>query len=80
MAGGGAKKEPTKPYIGPPSTGHEIGIMFGFLAFMVICMLLYGVIWQVGNKRSQKKEADRIQQLRASGLLKDEKATVENTT
>ena len=84
-------------YVPPPSVGHEIGVMFGFLgmhvslrlddtksrlgclyvltmpAFMVVCSLIYGIMWQKGNKRSQLKEAARIEKLRASGLLRGEK-------
>jgi len=36
---------------------------------MLLCMIAYGFIWQMGNKRSQHKEAERIEALRASGLL-----------
>jgi hypothetical protein len=36
---------------------------------MLLCMITYGFVWQVGNKRSQLKEAKRIEALRASGLL-----------
>jgi len=32
-------------------------------------MIAYGFIWQIGNKRSRNKEAERIEALRASGLL-----------
>jgi len=40
------------------------------IAFMIVCSLVYGVVWQKGNKRSQLKEAARIEKLRASGLLR----------
>ncbi|KAF2466160.1 uncharacterized protein BDR25DRAFT_306329 [Lindgomyces ingoldianus] len=66
-------KEPLTSYVAPPSTGHEIGVIFGFIGFMVLCMITYGFVWQIGNKRSQKKEADRIAKLRASGLMRGEK-------
>ncbi|XTI87559.1 hypothetical protein V2W45_1211672, partial [Cenococcum geophilum] len=56
-------------YVPPPSVGHEIGVIFGFITFMLLCMIAYGFIWQIGNKRSQNKEAERIEALRASGLL-----------
>jgi hypothetical protein len=36
---------------------------------MLLCMIAYGFIWQIGNKRSQHKEAERIEALHASGLL-----------
>ncbi|OCK80726.1 hypothetical protein K432DRAFT_425536 [Lepidopterella palustris CBS 459.81] len=66
-----SNKPSTKPYIPPPSTGHEIGVMFGFIGFMLLCTLAYGFVWQISNKRSQQKEADRIDALRASGLLRE---------
>lgn len=34
-------------------------------------MLLYGLAWQQGNKRSAIKEQERIAALRASGWLKE---------
>ncbi|KAF2806532.1 uncharacterized protein BDZ99DRAFT_466102 [Mytilinidion resinicola] len=64
-------KQPTKPYIAPPSVGHEIGVMFGFIAFMLLCMVAYGFAWNHGNRISQRKEAERIDALRASGLLRE---------
>jgi hypothetical protein len=39
---------------------------------MILCSLIYGIMWQKGNKRSQLKEAARIEKLRASGLLRRE--------
>ncbi|KAF2112963.1 hypothetical protein BDV96DRAFT_648585 [Lophiotrema nucula] len=60
-------------YTPPPSVGHEIGVMFGFLGFMALCMIAYGVAWNISNKKIQKKEADRIEKLKASGLLRGEK-------
>lgn len=43
---------------------------------MLVCSIVYGFVWQIGNKRSQKKEADRIEKLRSSGLLRGEKERV----
>lgn len=47
-------------------------------ALMIVCMLAYGVVWQIGNKRSLRKEQERIAALRASGHLKDEKSSTES--
>lgn len=44
-------------------------------ALMAVCMGTYGVAWQVGNRRSLRKEQDRIAALRSSGHLKDEKSS-----
>ncbi|KAF1990023.1 hypothetical protein K402DRAFT_390346 [Aulographum hederae CBS 113979] len=61
---------PHKPgYVPPPSIGHEIGVMFGFIAAMLLSMVLYGVWWQYGNKRSLRKENERIAALRERGLI-----------
>ena len=30
-AGGGGSKEPARAYHPPPSVGHEMGVMFGFI-------------------------------------------------
>ena len=38
---------------------------------MILSMVLYGVAWQIGNKRSARKEAERVEALRASGWLKE---------
>ena len=38
---------------------------------MAISMALYGLAWQMGNKRSSRKERERIEALRASGWLKE---------
>ncbi|KAF2681558.1 hypothetical protein K458DRAFT_391940 [Lentithecium fluviatile CBS 122367] len=62
-----ARQSEYKP---PPSIGHEMGVMFGFIVFMLVCSLIYGVVWQNGNKGSQLKETARIEKLRASGLLR----------
>ncbi|KKY13915.1 hypothetical protein UCDDS831_g08595 [Diplodia seriata] len=65
-------------YVPMPSLGHELGILFGFIALMLVCMLAYGFAWQIGNKRSLRKEEERIAALRASGHLKDEKSSAES--
>ncbi|OJD29755.1 uncharacterized protein BKCO1_7300020 [Diplodia corticola] len=65
-------------YVPMPSLGHELGIIFGFLALMLICMCAYGFAWQIGNRRSLRKEEERIAALRASGHLKDEKSSAES--
>ena len=44
---------------------------------MALSMAAYVVVWRLGNKRGQRKEAERIEMLRASGYL-NEKSEVEN--
>ncbi|KAF1957701.1 hypothetical protein CC80DRAFT_592208 [Byssothecium circinans] len=65
-------KEP-HAYIPAPSIGHELGVMFGFIGVMIVCSVIYGLLWQKANKTSQRKEVERIEKLRASGLLDREK-------
>ncbi|PSN65935.1 hypothetical protein BS50DRAFT_574424, partial [Corynespora cassiicola Philippines] len=76
-AGGGGSKEPVRAYHPPPSVGHEMGVMFGFIGFMLLCSVVYVAVWQTANKRSQRREAERIERLRASGLLRREKEAVD---
>lgn len=46
---------------------------------MAVCMGAYVVAWTYGNKRGQRKEAERIEQLKASGWLKEKQDGDENT-
>ncbi|GAB7345670.1 hypothetical protein MBLNU457_3954t1 [Dothideomycetes sp. NU457] len=62
---------PNVAYVPPPSVGHELGVMFGFIGAMLVSMGLYAIAWQLGNKRSARKEAERIEALKASGWLKE---------
>ena len=41
-----ADDEPKVPPHPAPSIGHEIGVMLGFMAFFVISMGVYYVLWQ----------------------------------
>ena len=50
---------PTPPYHPGPGTGHEIGVMVGFMAAFVIITAAYLVIWRINNKRSEAKEVER---------------------
>ncbi|KAF2252318.1 hypothetical protein BU26DRAFT_516982 [Trematosphaeria pertusa] len=56
-----------------PWTWHDIGVMFCFLGFMLVCSVVFGFFWQSVNGRCRRRGADRIEQLRASGLLRGEK-------
>ncbi|KAI9816890.1 MAG: hypothetical protein M1827_001535 [Pycnora praestabilis] len=63
-------------YVPPPSVGHEIGVMFGFIGAMILAMVLYGFVWQMGQKRSAKKEEERKRALAEKGY--GEKAPARN--
>lgn len=56
-------QSPTGPYHAGPGTGHEIGIMIGFMAAFVLITLGYLVMWRVGNKKGEAKERERRQLL-----------------
>jgi len=70
-------------YVAPPSIGHELGVMFGFMAIFLVVIITYWVIWQFSNKRSLKKERERIaavRQMEANGIggsAQDEKVALE---
>ena len=38
---------------------------------MAVSMAAYVVVWRIGNKRGQRKEAERIETLRQSGYLNE---------
>lgn len=40
-------------------------------AAMALSMLAYTIAWRWANKRGQRREAERIESLRASGWLKE---------
>jgi len=52
-------------YVPPPSVGHEIGVMFGFIGVFIVAMVVYGVLFQMYNKRGQKKEIERVRLVRS---------------
>ena len=43
--------------------------MSGILGAMLVSMLLYTLVWQVGNRRSAQREAARVEDMRRSGYL-----------
>ena len=45
---------------------------------MAISMGAYVVAWQYGNKRGQRKEAERVEALRASGWLNEKQGESES--
>ena len=61
------------PFAAAPDIGWPDAFNSGF---MMLCMVTYGFIWQAGNKRSQKREAERVERLRAGGWLRGEKGGV----
>lgn len=44
---------------------------------MLLSMLAYVIGWQFANKAGQRKEAERIEALKASGWLKEKQEPVE---
>jgi len=62
-------------YVPPPSIGHELGVMFGFIGVFIISMGLYMIWWKIANKRSKTEEDERIRTVRQQDATAgDEKA------
>ncbi|KIW03756.1 uncharacterized protein PV09_05061 [Verruconis gallopava] len=67
-------------YVPPPSTGHEIGVMFGFIGAFLLAMILYGVWFNLSNKKSLARENERLRTVRQQfGISTDEKPRAEKT-
>ncbi|PKY05530.1 hypothetical protein P168DRAFT_288991 [Aspergillus campestris IBT 28561] len=54
----------------PPETpitslGHELGIMFGFMAACVVIMVIYVIFWRAAEKREEAHQAHRRERLAA---------------
>jgi hypothetical protein len=47
---------------------------------MALCMLVYVVAWQYGNRVGARREAERIEALKASGWLKEKMDVEEERT
>ncbi|PLN77062.1 hypothetical protein BDW42DRAFT_177613 [Aspergillus taichungensis] len=57
----------------PPKTpitslGHELGIMFGFMAACVVIMVIYVLFWRAAEKREEAHQAKRREQLAAQHI------------
>ncbi|PLB40613.1 uncharacterized protein BDW47DRAFT_123625 [Aspergillus candidus] len=54
----------------PPETpitslGHELGIMFGFMAACVVIVVIYVIFWRAAEKREEAHQAHRRERLAA---------------
>ncbi|KAF2195087.1 hypothetical protein K469DRAFT_648665 [Zopfia rhizophila CBS 207.26] len=70
-AGGGGGS--SKPYMAPPSVGHEIGVMFGGIATMLLGAIVFYIWWRLKLARDIKLEEDRIRGLKRKGLFDEER-------
>lgn len=68
--GGGSDKEPTLPYL-TYSIGHELGILFGFAAIMLLATGIFAFVWVKKNKRQARLESERQAELREKGFGMD---------
>ncbi|KAI9678542.1 MAG: hypothetical protein M1817_005599 [Caeruleum heppii] len=50
------------------STAHELGVLFGFVAAMIVSMAAYAIGWQLVQKRIEKQDAMRRQALSEKGI------------
>ncbi|KAH8696678.1 hypothetical protein BGW36DRAFT_408487 [Talaromyces proteolyticus] len=67
MSKGNAKYD-HPPYTPMPSLGHELGIMFGFLAACVLTVGVYYIFWQASQQRAAARDDARRKDLRARGF------------
>ncbi|KAA8648223.1 uncharacterized protein ATNIH1004_004106 [Aspergillus tanneri] len=60
------------PYTPMSSLGHELGILFGFLAACFVVIAVYIVLWREGKtvieRREEQRERLRKEQLTAKGI------------
>jgi len=63
-----------KGYVAPPSIGHELGVLFGFVAIFILSLFIYVIIYRIRNKRMDRKEVERMRALKAQGVVPNEKA------
>lgn len=74
-----SSSDKTIPYT-PAKLSTQMGILFGFVAFLILIVGSYTTIWWLLNKREAKREADRKQDLinRGFGPLgyRDEKKSM----
>jgi len=59
-------------YVPPPSVGHEIGVMFGFIGLILVVFVGYTIGYKIYYRRLAKTDAERTRALKAQGLM-DEK-------
>jgi len=52
---------------------HELGVLFGFVAVFLIVFTTYSIAYRIRNKRFESKESERMRDLRAKGVIPDEK-------
>ncbi|KAI9825000.1 MAG: hypothetical protein M1819_000629 [Sarea resinae] len=55
-------------YVPPPSVGHEIGVMFGFIGAFLLATICYFITWTFGLKRSARIERERREKLASQGI------------
>lgn len=65
MAGGGKTKK-VLPRI-QWTMGHEMGVMFGFIALFIIVTVAFAIFWVGKNKRQARAEHERQEALRQAG-------------
>jgi len=63
----------SKGYVAPPSTAHELGVLFGFVAVFLIVFTIYSIAYRIRNKRFERKESERMRDLKTKGVIPDEK-------
>jgi len=62
-----------KGYVAPPSVGHELGVLFGFVAVFLIVFVTYFIAYRIRNERFERGESERVRALKAKGAIPNEK-------
>ncbi|KAI9930386.1 hypothetical protein ASPWEDRAFT_39245 [Aspergillus wentii DTO 134E9] len=58
------------PYTPMSSLGHELGVMFGFMAACFVIMAVYTFIWRAAQRRNAEKDLARRKNLQAKGVMR----------
>jgi len=67
---------PNSGYVPPPSIGHEMGVMFGFIGLILVVFIGYTIAYNIYYRRLAKADAERTRALKAQGLM-DEKTPLD---
>ncbi len=68
MAGGGGPEDRSKAQLIKANLGHELGLMFGFIALFAIVLALFSTFWISKNKRQAHLEHERQEDLKSRGF------------
>ncbi|KIW05627.1 uncharacterized protein PV09_03498 [Verruconis gallopava] len=56
-------------YVPSPGLGYELGIMFGFIALMIICQYAFHLWFKAHMRKEERLEREKVAELKAKGYL-----------